>query len=150
MKTVITQNIDNLHQEAGSKNVIEFHGNSKQLVCTDCNLKYRINDINLEILPPKCMECNGLLKPDFIFFGEGIPEPANTLSFKEADVADVFLVIGTTGEVMPACLIPQIAKNNGCLIIEINPVPSLYTRKITDIYIQGNAGSVMNEIMKLV
>lgn len=150
VKTIITQNIDDLHQQAGSKNVLEFHGNCRQLRCMECNTVYQAEIINLEVLPPRCSHCDGLLKPDFIFFGEGIPEPANSLSFKEAEIADVFLVIGTTGEVMPACMIPQIAKSKGCKIIEINTQNSLYTRKITDVFIQGKAGLIMSQLGNLI
>ncbi|MBS3778284.1 MAG: RNA polymerase subunit sigma, partial [Candidatus Thermoplasmatota archaeon] len=97
VKSVITQNIDNLHQRAGSKNVIEFHGNSRKLVCLKC-LKYvEITEDLLDDLPPRCPYCLSVLKPDFVFFGESIPDPARSLSFQEADLADVFLLIGTTG-----------------------------------------------------
>ena len=79
------------------------------------------------------------MKPDFVFFGEPIPEQTNTLSFHEAEVADVFLLIGTTGEIMPASMLPQIAKRKGATIIEVNPKESNYTKNITDIFIQAKA-----------
>ena len=146
VKSVITQNIDNLHQEAGSKTVYEFHGNSQKLICTKCNKIFNVKDINLDNLPPKCSICGSVLKPDFVFFGEQIPEYANTMSLNEAQNAEVFLVIGTTGEVMPASIIPQIAKQNGAKIIEINTLPSNYTNSITDIFLQGKASEIMREI----
>ena len=149
VSAVITQNIDNLHREAGSATVYEFHGNSHTLVCTKCGLKYGIEGINLDILPPVCKKCNGLLKPDFIFFGEGIPPLAYSKSMDEAELADVFLVIGTTGEVMPACMIPDIAKQRGAKIIEINPEPSAFTYNITDIFLKGKAGEVMEKLYDL-
>ncbi|MCK5822621.1 MAG: NAD-dependent deacylase, partial [Bacteroidales bacterium] len=120
IKSVITQNIDNLHQEAGSKTVYEFHGNSQKLICTKCNKVVDVKKNNLDNLPPKCSVCGSVLKPDFVFFGEQIPEYANTMSQNEAQNAEVFLVIGTTGEIMPASLIPHTAKQNGAKIIEIN------------------------------
>ncbi len=150
VKAVITQNIDNLHQEAGSKTVFEFHGNSKYLICTNCNSKFHIDKINLSYIPPKCKKCNGLLKPDFIFFGEGIPEPAGSLSYAEAEKADVFLIIGTTGEIMPASMIPQYAKKNGCTLIEINPNKSLYTNKLTDTFLQGKASEIINKLLEII
>lgn len=143
---VITQNIDNLHQEGGSENVYEFHGNSRQLICTHCNQKYNVGDISLVTLPPACPECKGVLKPDFIFFGEGIPSLAYSKSMEEASLAQVFLVIGTTGEIMPASMIPQIAKQNGAKIIEINPEPSAYTHSLTDLFLQGKATTVMDQL----
>ncbi|MBN2681789.1 MAG: NAD-dependent deacylase [Bacteroidales bacterium] len=143
VKAVITQNIDNLHQEAGSKNVFEYHGNSKTLVCMECDEKYSVNENLLKKLPPQCKKCGGLLKPDFIFFGEGIPEHAAKMSALEAETADVFIVIGTTGEVMPACMLPYRAKENGATIIEINPSKSSFTESITDIYLPGKAGEIL-------
>jgi NAD-dependent deacetylase len=147
VKSIITQNIDNLHQLAGSKTVYEFHGNSRYLICTECKKKYNITEIDLEILPPKCENCNGLLKPDFVFFGEPIPEPARTQSFKQADIADVFLLIGTTGEIQPASMIPFIAKKNNAKIIEINVEPSNYTN-ITDVFLNGKATEIIKELLQ--
>lgn len=150
LKTVITQNIDNLHQVAGSKNVIEFHGTASQIICTNCQHKYHSSNVNLENLPPLCESCKGLLKPDFIFFGEGIPLLAHDLSFIAARKCDVLLVIGTTGEVMPASMIPYTAKENGAKIIEINPENSLFTRQITDIYLKGKAGEILAKLDLLI
>lgn len=148
VKETITQNIDNLHQEAGSKIIHEFHGNSQQLICTSCSATYPAASIDLNKLPPLCKSCNSLLKPDFIFFGEGIPQEAYSASVKAAQNADVFLVIGTTGEVMPACHIPILAKEKGSKIIEINPEESKYTKSITDIFLQDKASIVMNKLIK--
>ncbi len=148
IKAIITQNIDNLHQEAGSKTVYEFHGTASTMVCTKCGAKYHSSEINLKDLPPKCEKCSAVLKPDFIFFGEGIPEEANRLSFQAAEKADVFIVIGTTGEVMPASMLPATAKRNGAKIIEINTEPSHFTHQITDIFLQGKAGEIMTKLVK--
>ncbi|MCP5047449.1 MAG: NAD-dependent deacylase [bacterium] len=147
-KAVITQNIDNLHQEAGSKTVYEFHGTSRLLRCMTCYTPFEAQQISLEKLPPMCRVCMGLLKPDFIFFGEGIPKEVSFQSFYEAQIADVFLVIGTTGEVMPACEIPFRAKKNGAKIIEINPEPSNFTPGATDIFLRGKATEMMNRIVE--
>jgi len=149
IKTIITQNIDNLHQSAGSVNVIEFHGTSKTFVCLSCNSKFDSGTLSLQNTPPKCSKCGGLLKPDFIFFGEGIPEEAFKKSFEEAKIADVFLIIGTTGEVMPASMIPKEAKMNGVKIIEINPEKSQYTEHYTNIFLKGKACAIMERLDKL-
>jgi len=119
LKEIITQNIDNLHQEAGSIKVHEFHGNSVKFVCTRCGKIIKRSDIELTDSPPFCNEktCNGLLKPDFIFFGEGIPPGAYSASVKAAETSDCFLIIGTTGEIMPASYIPYQSKENGATII---------------------------------
>ncbi len=146
LKNIITQNIDNLHQEAGSKEVYEFHGNSRDLICTKCGKRYTVEQVNFEKLPLTCEDCGGLVKPDFIFFGEGIPPLAYQKSLEAAEKADVFLVIGTTGEIMPASQIPVMAKNNGAKIIEVNVEPSNYTNGITDIFLKGKATEVMNKL----
>jgi len=88
------------------------------------------------------------LKPDFIFFEEGIPHNAFNESVDLAQKTDLMLVIGTTGEVMPACHVPIIAKQNGATIIEINPSESTYTHSTTDIYIPQKAGIALAEIAK--
>jgi NAD-dependent deacetylase len=90
---VITQNIDNLHQEAGSKNVYEFHGTYKKMICMECEEKVDFKKKYLKDSPPRCDKCNGVLKPDYIFFEEGIPQKAYQASLREAEIADVFLVI---------------------------------------------------------
>ncbi|NLJ06308.1 MAG: NAD-dependent deacylase [Sphingobacteriales bacterium] len=146
LKYVITQNIDNLHFEAGNKQVIEFHGNTRQLVCMGCGKIYT-REIVYQQAIPLCDTCHSLLKPDFVFFGEMIPEPAGSDSFQLAVKADVVLVIGTTGEVMPACNIPYYAKQNGATIIEINTEPSRFSNSITDIFLQGKASEIMSKIM---
>jgi len=148
LQAIITQNIDNLHQQAGSKTVYEFHGTSQYLVCQQCNTKVHVSAINLSTLPPHCQKCQSVLKPDFVFFGESIPEPTNMLSFQETEIADVFIVIGTTGEIMPASMIPTIASKSGATIIEINPHRSKYTDKITDIFIQEKATTAMTQLMQ--
>jgi len=147
--SVITQNIDNLHQEAGSKTVYEFHGNSRNLVCTGCSAQYPANEIDFSDLPPVCEKCDKVLKPDFIFFGEPIPEPARTKSMQEARDAEVFIVVGTTGEIAPASNIPFEAKKNNCKIIEINTEPSKFTNAITDVFLQGKATDVITKLTSM-
>lgn len=146
IRSVITQNIDNLHQEGGSKKVYEFHGNYAYLQCTKCGKKYPVEDVDLEVKVPRCPDCSHLLKPDFIFFGEAIPEPAGSKSYAEASACDVMLVIGTTGEVMPASVIPFEAKENGAKIIEVNTKSSQFTSQITDIFLKGKATEVMDRL----
>jgi NAD-dependent deacetylase len=145
---VITQNVDNLHFEAGSRCIHEFHGGLKKLVCLGCGADYPVSQIDLSILPPVCLQCGGILKPNVIFFGEAIPEPAKTHSFDETSRADCFLLIGTTGSVAPANMIPRAAKSNGASIIEINPNPSEYTQSVTDIFLQDTACVAMKKLMK--
>lgn len=148
LQAVVTQNIDNLHHEAGSKVVHEFHGNSKKLKCLRCGSVYDVSEIDLKTLPPRCKKDGEILKPDFIFFGEGIPHDAYSNSFAAAEKAEVCLIIGSTGEVTPASYVPRTAKQSGATIIEINPTETLFTDQITDIHLRGKASEIMSELAK--
>ena len=148
IKGVITQNIDNLHQEAGSRNVVEFHGTAQKLLCTLCGKKSDFSVHDLDTLPPKCKECGGLLKPDFIFFGEAIPPAAYAESPKLSENADLLLIIGTTGEIVPASMIPYESKN--ATIIEINIENSKYTEWLTDIFLKEKATRAAERLAKLI
>ncbi len=148
---VITQNIDGLHQEAGSKEVVEFHGTAKTLSCVDCKSKFSTSDFAIQTSDiPICPRCNGILKPDFVFFKEPIPKDAFDLSVTLASTCEVMLVIGTTGEIMPAGQIPYMAKRNGATIIEINVEPSNYTNDITDIFLSYKAEEILPEIARAI
>ena len=148
IKSIITQNIDNLHQKAGSKNVIEFHGTSRTLTCLTCNHNYNSSEFITQS-PPRCPRCDGLLKPDFVFFGEPIPQEIYNKSVKETSEADLFILIGTTGEIMPASTIPFIAKENGAKFIEINIDESKFTKSIVDIFLKGKASYVLKKLNNL-
>lgn len=146
LHAIITQNIDNLHQKAGNKNVFEFHGSAARLICTSCLKQYTALEISLEVLPPLCVKCKGLLKPDFIFFGEPITEEAYQSSMKALQNCQLMLIIGTSGEVSPANSLPYLAKENGALIVEINKDKSLYSNSLSDIIINGNATEILQNI----
>lgn len=142
LKAVVTQNIDNLHQLGGSETVYEFHGNAQKLICTNCGDRQSAREKLLIQIPVRCKLCEGLVKPDFIFFGEGIPEEAFAKSMAAARKTDLMIVIGTLGEVMPAAMVPQEAKRNGATIVEINLEASNFTHSLTDLFIPGKAGEV--------
>jgi len=146
LKSVITQNIDNLHIEAGNKNVHEFHGNSKKLKCLKCERVYGAHEIDFATIPPTCVDDGEVLKPDFIFFGEGIPGDAYSDSFADAEKAEVCIIIGSTGEVTPASYVPRTAKQSGATIIEINPEESSFTHGVTDIHLKGEASEILEKL----
>lgn len=148
LQSIVTQNIDNLHYEAGNKVVHEFHGNSKRLKCLKCNRSYDASEIDFDKIPPLCEDDGEVLKPDFIFFGEGIPQDAYANSFADAEKAEVCLIIGSTGEVTPASFVPRTAKQSGATIIEINPEESSFTSGVTDIHLKGKASEVLSELEK--
>lgn len=142
---VITQNIDGLHQKAGSKNVQEFHGTIHQMHCIACGRKYKTEEVSLDELPPKCF-CGGVLKPDFVFYGEGINPAVYIASQELAEEADVMLVVGTAGQVMPACSLPLLAKQFGATIIEVNTLPSAYTDGVSDFFFQEKATEFFSKL----
>lgn len=147
LKTVITQNVDGLHQDAGNTDVIEFHGNFAWQRCMDCSRRYTTRSVDMSRLPPNC-QCGGILRPECVFFGEPIP-PQNLLhSQMAAEQCDVMLVIGTSAFVQPAASIPVIAKQSGARVIEINPEPTPLTQGISDYFIKGPAGEVTNRIIE--
>lgn len=149
LKSIITQNIDNLHQAAGSRNVIEYHGNGSRLQCMKCGESYDISGFDLSTrVPPSCEGCGSILKPAIVFFGEMIPHQAMNESELLAREADVVLVVGTSAIVYPAAGIPQLAKYNGATLIEFNLEPTQLTSYMTDVFVQGSAGETLPALLK--
>ena len=146
LKTIITQNVDGLHQIAGNSDVIEFHGNMAWQRCMECNAHFETSQVEITEIPPRC-DCGGILRPNAVLFGEMIPQEALWRSRQVATDCDVMLVIGTSAVVHPAALMPVVAKDSGAKIIEINPEPTPLTSDISDYLIKGTAGDVMNRIM---
>ncbi len=153
IKAVITQNVDDLHREAGSRKLIELHGNIFRVRCTSCayreNLKDsgRLESFLKEEKLPSCPRCGSLLRPDVVWFGEPLPVNALDEAFRLAERSDLILVIGTSGVVYPAAYIPRIVKKHGGAVIEINTEESGIT-PIADIFLRGKAGEIMNELVK--
>ena len=148
---IITQNVDHLHQDAGNTDVVEFHGNYKQLSCLICGNTYPFEKNQIRSIPPapKC-ECGATLKPDVVLYGETPPEKALISSQKAVLSCDVLMVIGTSATVYPAAHLPVIAKKHDARIIEINVEPSYLTETFSDIYLQGSASEVLSKIIDLV
>jgi len=147
LRSVITQNVDGLHQAAGSSKVIEYHGNAGELVCINCWKRYPSLEKIGEGIPPRC-GCGAILKPDVVFFGEPIPWEALEEAESEARSCGVLMVIGTSAQVTPACDIPRIAKHHGAFIIEINPEETPLTAKVTDIHLQGSASDAIPRLLE--
>jgi len=149
LSSVITQNVDGLHQEAGNKVVIEFHGNGRKLVCLSCKRKYNREDIVPDVFPPMCA-CLNVLKPDVVFFGEMIPMNALLHAQAETEACDVMLVIGTSAQVVPAASLPPVAKSKGATIIEINPDYTPLTGHVADISIHESATTAVPTLAHVV
>jgi NAD-dependent deacetylase len=146
LTTVITQNIDGLHQAAGNTDVIEFHGSFAWQRCMDCNRKYETHKVDISEIPPRC-SCDGILRPDIVFYDEMIPQDAMWRSRQVASDCDLMLVIGASATVQPAALMPGYAKESGAKVVEINPEKTPLTLAISDYLIVGKAGEVMNRIL---
>ncbi len=149
--TVITQNIDGLHQSAGSKDVIELHGNTKLIGCQECEADYIFEDIRQQIeeqMPPRCEKCNGVLKPRVVFFGEALPDGAMEAAAQHTAECDLFIVVGSTLAVYPAASLPLVAKRNQTALIIIN-LGETAMDEIADIRIDAKAGEVLSEIVGL-
>jgi NAD-dependent deacetylase len=141
--TLITQNIDNLHQDAGSRRVVELHGNLWRLRCTvdGCEAVWEERSAPLPELPPACPTCGGLARPDIVWFHEPLPSAALRAA-EEACSCDLFLVIGTSATVYPAASFPQIAQGRGAALVEINLDETPLTCR-ADLFIRGRAGEIL-------
>lgn len=152
IKAVITQNIDNLHEKAGSKKVIELHGNMRFSVCTQCYRKFNIEEAFNEVKNnrlPTCPYCGGILKPDVVFFGEALPQREIKEAFELASQSDLFLVLGSSLAVSPANQLPIVAKSNGADLIIIN-MGETELDSYADIRIEGKVEEVFPKICKKV
>jgi NAD-dependent deacetylase len=148
LKAVITQNVDGLHQAAGNSDVIEYHGSHKWFVCLSCSKRFPLKHDIADIYPyPICEKCKRALKPDVVFFGEGIPFQAMIRANEEAERCRVMLIIGTSGVVYPAAEIPYTSKSSGAIIVEINPEQTPFTSSITDYFLKGAASDVLPKIL---
>ena len=143
---LLTQNVDNLHLRAGSKNVLELHGNIFRSRCVICNkvIESQLeSECEIDDLP-KC-NCGGHLRPDVVWFGESIPQDIWQKSLSFLSESDVAIICGTSSVVWPAAAIPQMAKTTGAKIIEINLEPTPVT-PIVDVFLKGKASEILPEI----
>ena len=149
LKGIITQNIDGLHQRAGSGNVVEYHGDGRSLRCLKCGKLWARDMVSFDSLPPKCA-CGGILRPNFVFFGESIPEKAHHAAITLVSGCDVLLVVGTSASVAPASYLPVMAKETGGFIVEINPAVTELDPRIVDIRITQPAGKALPAIVEAI
>jgi NAD-dependent deacetylase len=156
LKWVITQNIDNLHQRAGSKRVIDYHGNAFKLRCASCAARFVPEEFDLRkmlaegTLPPLCRKCGGVVKSDIVHFREAIPPDVSALSLEAALSSDVMLVCGTSAVVYPFANLPRIARRQRradllpFTLIEINAEPTPLTEdNVSDFLIRGRTGEIL-------
>ncbi|MCF8354107.1 MAG: NAD-dependent deacylase [Melioribacteraceae bacterium] len=150
--TVVTQNVDNLHNRAGSKNVLELHGNIERNYCTDCRTFFSPDEISkLEnesgSESPRCSKCSGLIRPDVVWFGEFLPQDVFSEAERKASGCDICFVVGTSAIVYPAAYIPITARQSGAFIVEVN-IESTEMTRIADESFFGKAGEVLPKIVE--
>lgn len=153
IKCVITQNIDGLHEKAGTSNLIEYHGSANKLRCLSCGLRFGFDEVSFEELPPYC-KCGGPLKYDVVHFKEAIPSDVMIKAEMEALKSDLMLICGTSAVVYPFASLPRMARERaklGVRILEVNADPTPLTHEdISDYLIRGKTGEILPEIVKRV
>jgi NAD-dependent protein deacetylase/lipoamidase len=143
---VLTQNIDGLHQRAGSKSVFELHGSIITIKCTACSFKDRISS-GFSELPPLC-RCGNILRPDVVWFGEPLPQNVWHAAMAQAGSCDVMVVVGTSLVVSPANLVPIYARQNGAVMIEVNPEETPMSGTM-DLSIRSSAAKALPELVSI-
>jgi len=143
--TLITQNVDGLHDLAGNGKILKLHGDIWRLRCTECGANFPNRRVPLPKMPPHCA-CGGLARPGVVWFGEPLPEGIMKEAEHAAGGAEVFLVIGTSAVVYPAASLIPYAKQAGAKVIEINPEPTAAT-SIVDCALQGPAGEILPQLL---
>ena len=145
--SVLTQNIDGLHQRAGSKNVYELHGSIITIKCTVCDFKDKITN-SFSTLPPMC-KCGNMLRPDVVWFGEALPQDTWESAIEEASTCDAMIIVGTSLAVSPANLLPVYAKQNGATMIEVNIEKTQMSSQM-DMSLQEPAAKALPEILDVI
>ena len=146
LQAIITQNIDGLHQEAGSSNVLELHGNTRSFACVHCGQTYDLKDIHLLLqtaLPPSCQSCGELIKPAVVMFGEALPSDVLQEAEAQSRSCDLFLAIGSSLVVQPAASLPVAAKRSGADLVIVNKDPTRLD-SMADLVIHGSAAQVLS------
>ena len=149
LKHTITQNVDGLHREAGSRSLSEIHGNRHLLRCMDCSLRLPRSEFSFDEVPPRCAECGGIVKSDGVMFGEPIPRDVLERCFEETDRCDCMLILGTSATVYPAAGFPMQARQRGAYLIEININPTPFTQW-ADVSLRGPTGEMLPQLAALV
>jgi NAD-dependent deacetylase len=144
--TLVTQNIDGLHQKAGSRNVQELHGNIQRYKCFEDNQAVE-SWAPTEEMPPKCPRCGGMIRPDIVWFGESLPDGPYVAAHLASETCDVFFSIGTSAVVFPAAALPGMALRAGAVVVEINPERTPLTAQATYAF-QMPSGQLLPELVK--
>ena len=145
--TLLTQYVDNLHHRAGSKNILEVHGNIERNFCMDCRTFFGIEDFLDVDEAPKCPKCSGMIRPDVVWFGEMLPQDVFAEAERKAKLSDICFIVGTSAVVYPAAYIPLSAKEGGSYLVEINIEPTEITN-LVDCSLIGKSGEILPELLR--
>jgi NAD-dependent deacetylase len=143
--TLVTQNVDGLHDRAGSRNVLKVHGDIWTLRCTACRREWQDLQPSLPELPPRC-GCKGVARPGVVWFGEALPDDVWARAIEAARAADVFLVVGTSAVVYPAAGLVHLAKSAGAKVVEIN-VAETPVSDVVDISLRAPAAEALPQLV---
>jgi NAD-dependent deacetylase len=143
--TLITQNVDGLHDRAGSTGPLKLHGDLWQVRCTRCGYRGVNRQVPLAEIPPRC-DCGALLRPDIVWFGESLPSDVLQAAWASAEEAELFLVVGTSALVQPAATLPLVAKRRGAFVIEVNPDRTPLSAA-ADLVLLGPAGEILPQLL---
>ncbi len=145
--TVLTQNIDGLHQRAGSSHVLELHGSIIRIKCTVCEFEDDISS-SFGNLPPKCNRCGNILRPDVVWFGEPLPQKIWNQAIIEANTCEIMIIAGTSLVVSPANTLPIYAKQNNATLIEVNPEQTQMSSEM-DMSLRTTSAKAIPSIIKI-
>lgn len=141
---LVTQNVDGLHARAGSRRIVELHGNIFRARCARCGTIREDLAVPLEEVPPKC-DCGALLRPDVVWFGETLPGDALEQAYEASRSCDLMLVVGTSAVVQPAASMPLLAMQAGAKVVEVNPDATPITLFV-DLHLEGKAAEILPAI----
>ena len=147
LQHIITQNIDNLHQVAGSRAITEIHGNRTKLRCIGCSRRWDIYHFDIEGLPPLCPDCGGVIKNDTVMFGEPIPRDALDECVRQSRMCDCMLLIGTSAVVYPAASFPEDVLRRGGTLIEVNPNETPLS-PVSEVVLRAPAGQALPRVLE--
>ncbi len=145
--TLVTQNVDNLHERAGSRQVYHIHGRINHFRCNYCRAEYPLQaHEQTQEQPPICPHCSELVRPDVVWFGESLPVDVVDIAWRAAESCEIMLVVGTSGVVYPVAQLPLVAKRAGALVIDVNPHCTPIS-EMADIFLQGAGGVVLPQLL---
>lgn len=147
--TIVTQNVDDLHERGGSRRVLHLHGRITRFRCNVCSFEHELlPDEKRGMRPPRCLSCGGPVRPDVVWFGEPLPQRILDKAWHESERCDVFLVVGTSGVVYPAAHLPLVAQHHGAAVIDINPEATHISER-ADVCLPARSGLVLPRLLQL-